>query len=402
MNKYNFYLIVFLILFIVGVFFIFTNFFKFKLGLDLAGGVVLYYNVELDKVKSGEISDILASIKDLIERRINTLGISEVSISYTRSGRIIVEIPHIKNPQEAIDLIGATPVLEFRVPIQQGTSTIFVPSELTGKYLINSNVVYNPKTGFPVVELIFDKNGAKIFEELTSKYINQPIAIYLDGKPISIPIVREKITGGKAIIEGNFNLFEAKQLAYRLKQGALPAPLKLIGTSTVNPELGQKFLELAIKGGIIGTFLVILFMIFYYRIQGLIASIALIFYIIFNLFIYKLIGVVLSLSAITGFILSIGMAVDANILIAERIKEERRKNIKLEDALEIGFNRAWPSIRDSNISTIISTIIMYLLTTSFVRGFALTLGLGVLISMLTAVFLTKILTFKFIPYFSRT
>jgi preprotein translocase subunit SecD len=399
--KTDYYLVIFATIFIISVFFVFTNFLKFKLGLDLAGGVILYYNADLTNIKSNEIDDTLASIKDLIERRINALGISEINISYSKSGRIIVEIPYIKDPKIAIDMIGSTPVLEFRIPFQVGTTTTFIPSKLTGKYLINANAVLNTQTGFPVVELEFNKEGAKIFEELTEKYINQPIAIYLDNKPISVPIVREKITGGKAIIEGKFNWLEAKELAYRLKQGALPVPLKLIGVSVVAPELGEKFLMLAIKGGFIGFILVALFMIFYYRIQGVISVIALILYVFLNLFIYKILGVVLSLSGITGFILSLGMAVDANILIAERIKEELRKN-KIDLALELGFNRAWLSIRDSNISTIISVIFMYILTTSFVKGFALTLGLGVLTSMLTAVFFTKFLTFKIVPKFHRS
>ncbi len=399
--KTDYYLIIFATIFIISAFFVFTNFLKFKLGLDLAGGVILYYNADLTNIKSNEIDDTLASIKDLIERRINALGISEINISYSKSGRVIVEIPYIKDPKIAIDMIGSTPVLEFRIPFQVGTTTTFIPSKLTGKYLINANAVLNTQTGFPVVELEFNKEGAKIFEELTEKYINQPIAIYLDNKPISVPIVREKITGGKAIIEGKFNWLEAKELAYRLKQGALPVPLKLIGVSVVAPELGEKFLMLAIKGGFIGFILVALFMIFYYRIQGVISVIALILYVFLNLFIYKILGVVLSLSGITGFILSLGMAVDANILIAERIKEELRKN-KIDLALELGFNRAWTSIRDSNISTIISVIFMYILTTSFVKGFALTLGLGVLTSMLTAVFFTKFLTFKIVPKFQRS
>jgi len=399
--KTEYYLIIFTVIFIISTFFVFTNFLRFKFGLDLAGGVILYYNADLSNIKNNEIGDTLVSIKDLIERRINALGISETNISYSNSGRIIVEIPHIKDPKIAIDMIGSTPVLEFRVPLQTGTTTIFVPSELTGKYLINANAVLNTQTGFPVVELEFNKEGAKIFENLTEKYINQPIAIYLDNEPISVPVVREKISGGKAIIEGNFTWLEAKELAYRLKQGALPVPLKLIGVSVVAPELGEKFLMFSIKGGIIGFILVALFMIFYYRLQGVVAVIALILYIFLNLFIYKILGVVLSLAGITGFILSIGMAVDANILIAERIKEELKRN-KINSALELGFNRAWPSIRDSNISTIISVIFMYILTTSFVKGFALTLGLGVLTSMLTAVFFTKFLTFKIIPKFQKS
>jgi preprotein translocase subunit SecD len=401
MAKEDYFLLLFIIFLIISIFFVFTDILKFKLGLDLAGGVVLIYKADLKNVKPEKRNDTLLAIKDLIERRINYLGVVEPSINYSQSGEIVVEIPHIKDPEEAKRLIGETPLLEFRIPVEKGTTTEFVPSELTGRFLKTAEVEINPNTGFPVVALELDPQGAKIFENLTREYLNKPIAIYLDGQPISAPIVRDVIPNGRAIIEGKFTYQEAQDLARKLKQGALPVSITLIGQSVINPLLGKQFLDLAIKSGIIGTILVLVFMLVYYRLQGLIADIALIFYIFFNLFLYKLLGITLSLSGITGLILSIGMAVDANILIAERMKEERRRGLKVEEYTKLAFERAWSSIRDSNFTTILSCIIIYALTSSFVRGFALTLGLGVLISMLTAVFFTRILTFKITKKFYK-
>jgi preprotein translocase subunit SecD len=397
MDKNNLILSFAIILFFISIFFAFDNtILKFKYGLDLEGGIILTYNADLSNIKKEDYNDILAATKDLIERRINALGISETNISYHRSGKIIVEIPSIKNPEEAISVIGKTPFLEFRTTQSIGTETIFIPTELTGKYLKTANVVFETQTGLPVVSLELTNEGAKIFEKLTRENLGKPIGIFIDNNLISAPVVREVISGGKAIIEGNFSLQQAKELAANLKQGALPIPLKLEGINQINPTLGSEFKEKMLKSGVIGFLLIIIFMIIYYKKQGLIASLCLIFYVFYNLFIFKLIGVVLTLSSITGFILSVGMAVDANILIAERIKEERKKTQDIQKAITNGFNRAWTSIRDSNITTIISSIIIYFITTSFVRGFALTLFIGVLISLLTAFYLTKILTNRII------
>jgi preprotein translocase subunit SecD len=397
MDKNNIILSFAIILFFISIFFVFDNtILKFKYGLDLEGGVILTYNADLSNIKKEDYNDILAATKDLIERRINTLGISETNISYYRSGKIIVEIPSIKNPEEAISVIGKTPFLEFRTTQSIGTETIFIPTELTGKYLKTANVVFETQTGLPVVSLELTNEGAKIFEKLTRENLGKPIGIFIDNNLISAPVVREVISGGKAIIEGNFSLQQAKELSANLKQGALPIPLRLEGVNQINPTLGSEFKEKMLKSGVIGFLLIIIFMIIYYKKQGLIASLCLIFYVFYNLFIFKLIGVVLTLSSITGFILSVGMAVDANILIAERIKEERKKIQDIQKAITNGFNRAWTSIRDSNITTIISSIIIYFITTSFVRGFALTLFIGVLISLLTAFYLTKILTNRII------
>ena len=383
MKQRNIFLITFLILAILSLFIIFSK--KFSLGMDIAGGTILTYELDLSDISQENIKETLEQTKDLIERRINFLGVSEFFISYSQSGRIMVEIPNIKNPEEAKKIIGETPVLDFRVP--EGDN--FVKTELTGKYLEKSEVAYNPQTLEPYVLLYFNSEGAKIFKELTQKYLNKPIAIYLDNQLISAPVVREVIENGKAQITGNFTLEEAKTLARRLNQGALPAPLKLVAESVINPLLGERFLDWGLKAGIFGVVLVILFMIIFYGLNGLVADIALLFFVVFNLALYKILNVTISLASLSGLVLTIGMAVDANILIFERIKEELKRGLKIKEAIKEGFERAFPSIRDSNATTIISALLIYFLATSFVKGFALTLFLGTLISFLTAVFFTR-------------
>jgi preprotein translocase subunit SecD len=382
----NIFLILFFLAFLVSLYLVF-DWKKFSLGMDLTGGTILTYQIDFSKIEKKDIKNVLEQTKDLIERRINFLGVSEYFVSFSETGRILIEIPNIKDPELAKKVIGETPFLEFRI-LQNGE---FVPSELTGAYLQRAEVNFNPNTLEPLVTLYFNSEGAKIFKELTQKYLNQPIAIYLDGKLISSPIVREVIDSGQAQITGNFTLEEAKLLANRLNQGALPAPLNLIAESVVSPTLGQKFLDLALKGSISGIILVILFMILIYGFNGLLAVIALIFFAFFNLALYKILGVTISLASLSGFVLAVGMAVDANILIFERMKEERKRGLKEIEVVKEGFTRAFPSIRDSNMTTIISSLLIYFLAVSFVKGFALTLLFGVLISFLTAVFFTRYL-----------
>ncbi|GIW67235.1 MAG: protein translocase subunit SecD [Candidatus Parcubacteria bacterium] len=381
----NWFLVLFLLFFILSLYLIFRK--PFSLGMDIAGGTILTYQIDFQNVKKENIKNILEQTKDLIERRINFLGVSEYSIGFSESGRILIEIPNIKDPDQAKKVIGETPFLEFRIP-KNGD---FVSSGLTGEYLVRADVVINPNTLEPIVSLQFNSQGAKIFKDLTQKYLNQPIAIYLDGKLISAPIVRDVIENGQAQITGKFTLDEAKLLANRLNQGALPAPLILIAESVVNPILSQKTLNLALKGSIAGIILVVLFMIIFYGFQGLIADLALIFFLVFNLALYKILGATISLASLSGLVLAIGMAVDANILIFERMKEEKKRGLRDIDIVKEGFTRAFPSIRDSNLTTIISSLLIYFLAVSFVKGFALTLFLGVVISFLTAVFFTHYL-----------
>jgi len=382
----NFFLVTFFLTFVLSLIIIF--FYKnFSLGMDLAGGTILTYQIDWQNIDKSKIKNVLEQTKDLIERRINFLGVSEYFVSFSESGRILIEIPNIKDPEMAKKIIGETPFLEFRIP----QNNEFVPSGLTGEYLQKAEALVNPNTLEPIVSLEFNQEGAKIFKDLTQKYLGQPIAIYLDGKLISSPVVREVIENGKAQITGKFTLDEARLLANRLNQGALPAPLNLIAESVVNPILSEKILKIALYASISGVILVILFMIIFYGFYGFLADIALIFFLVFNLALYKILGVTISLASLSGLVLAVGMAVDANILIFERMKEEKQRGLKIKEVIKEGFDRAFPSIRDSNMTTIISSLLIYFLATSFVKGFALTLLFGVIFSFLTAVFFTRYL-----------
>lgn len=279
-------------------------------------------------------------------------------------------------------------------PIPEQPIPTFIETGLTGKNLKRSEVQFAPQTGKPEVGIEFDSEGAKIFAELTKENIGKQIAIFLDGEVISAPTVQAEISDGKAVITGNFTLEECKKLAQRLNEGALPLPITLIGQQSVEASLGKTSLEKSLKAGIIGIVLVMVFMIVYYRFLGFIASIALLIYTSFMVALFKIStgtpwSITLTLAGIAGFILSVGMAVDANILIFERTKEEIRKGRSLRSAIEEGFHRAWPSIRDSNISTVITSLILIWFGTGFVKGFAVTLLLGVLISMFTAIVMVR-------------
>ena len=270
-----------------------------------------------------------------------------------------------------------------------GPQSEWALTELTGKNLKRASVQFNPNDNTPEVSLEFDDEGGKMFAEITGRNVGKSVAIFLDNYPISIPTVNEKITGGKAVISGSFNIKEAKLLAQRLNAGALPVPIDLINQQTVGASLGQKSVSDSLQAGIIGLILVAIFMVVFYRLPGLLAVFALAIYGILILAIFKLWPVTLTLSGIAGFILSIGMAVDANVLIFERFKEELRLGKPLDNAIEEGFTRAWPSIRDGNFSTLITCFILIQFSTSVVKGFAITLGLGIIISMFSAIVITK-------------
>jgi protein-export membrane protein SecD len=262
-------------------------------------------------------------------------------------------------------------------------------TQLTGKQLKNSRVNFNQSTNAPEVALQFNDEGKKLFADITSRNVGKPVAIFLDGQPISIPRVNEAITGGEAVITGNFDLAEAKQLTLRLNAGALPVPIKLLSQQTVGASLGAESLQKSLFAGLIGFVLVIIFMILYYRLPGFLAVVALIVYAITVLFVFKAIPVTLTLAGIAGFILSVGMAVDANVLIFERMREELRLGKPLGTSIDVGFKRAWPSIRDGNATTLITCFILAWFGTSSIKGFGITLGIGVILSMLSAIFVTR-------------
>jgi len=386
----------------------------FKLGLDLKGGTHLVYEADLKDIKERDRTELMDGLRDVIEKRINFFGVAEPVVQVQKN-RLIIELAGVIDPAQAIKEIGRTPFLEFREEknnyneilkrnqqlAEEGKKEFedpFKSTPLTGRYLKRADVAFDQMTSEPTVLLEFNSEGAKIFEELTARNIGKILAIYIDNVPISTPVVQEKIVGGKARITGHFTIKEAKELARNLNAGALPVPIKIISQQNVGPILGRVSLEKSLKAGLFGFLAVILFLIIFYRLPGLIASIALGIYIIFMLTLFKLIPVTLTLAGIAGFILSIGMAVDANILIFSRMREEMKVKDNFTSVLEEGFRRAWPSIRDGNLTTLIVSGVLFIWGTGFVKGFALTLSLGVMMSMFSAIFITK----NFLSLFIQT
>ncbi len=388
--------------------------FPFRFGLDLVGGTELIYRADVSKVD--DVGGAMQSLKDVIERRINIFGVSEPLIQTESAGiisgnkdeRLIVELPGISNIDQAIKLIGQTPVLEFQLA-KEGMEEIlknnpdtplkdlFIPTGLTGRYLEKAMVQFNPSTGGAFVGLKFNKEGSDLFAKLTHDHKGEALAIILDGAVLSTPVIQDEITNGNAQITGQFTPEEAKDLVRNLNYGALPVPIELISSQTIGASLGDEAMTKGIHAGLIGFLALSIFLILWYRLPGLVAVVALVFYIILSLVVFKLVPVTITAAGIAGFILSIGMAVDANVLIFERAKEELKRGKSIFEAFHEGFHRAWLSIRDSNISSIITAIILFWLGTSAVKGFALTLGLGVLISMFTAITVSRTLLFAIVP-----
>ncbi len=378
----------------------------FKLGLDLQGGTHLVYQADLSGLPQEERGSSMQGLRDVIERRVNLFGVEEPVVQVQES-RLIVELAGIKDPAQAIEMIGQTPFLEFREPkdnyeeivernqkiasgeIEGEIEDPFQATPLTGKYLERAEPGFS-QTGYQsMVTLKFNDEGAQIFEDLTSSHVGEPLAIYIDNVPISAPVVQETISGGRAQITGAFTVEEARSLARNLNAGALPVPIELISQQSVGPTLGSISLQKSLQAGIWGLLAVVVFMVLFYRLPGLLASLALGVYVVLILVLFKLIPVTLTLAGIGGFILSIGMAIDANILIFSRMREELRSGQSFSVAVEEGFRRAWPSIRDGNLTTLIVALILFGFGTSFVKGFAFTLTLGILVSMFSAIIITK-------------
>ena len=366
----------------------------FKLGLDLLGGAHLVYEADLSGVSGDDRQSSMAGVREVIERRVNLFGVGEPVVQISGDNRLIVELPQVKDVSEAIKLIGETPFLEFREPFitgGEGQELGFISTGLTGKQLKRAFLSFDQTTGLPQISLEFNEQGIKLLSEISKRNIDKPLAIFLDGQPISAPIVQSEIITGNAVITGQFTINEAKELAQRLSAGALPVPIRLISQQTIGPSLGQASLEQSLKAGLYGLAALILFMVIFYRFYGLIAVFALLFYTASVLAIFKLLPVTLTLAGIAGFILSLGMAVDGNILIFSRIKEEIKDGKARSAAINIGFQRAWSSIRDSQITTLIAAAILYIFSTSLVKGFALTLAIGTIFSIFSAVYVTRII-----------
>lgn len=396
--------------FLHSKFLLLDSYVPYRFGLDIRGGTHLVYEADTSGIAEYERSDSLDAVRDVIERRVNLFGVAEPLVQVERSGedwRLIVELAGIQDVNAAIRLIGATPFLEFKeerspeerekllAEIEAGTASsstdpYFISSGLTGRHLKKAYVDLGGGFG-PQIALELTDEGAELFEEVTARNIGKQLAIYLDGAPLSAPVVQDKISGGRAQITGDFTLEEVKELVGRMNAGALPVPITLIAQQSIGASLGQESLEKSLRAGMFGLIAVALFMIFWYRLPGVLAALALLFYIVAVLAIFKLIPVTLTVAGIAGFILSVGMAVDANILIFERLKEELIEGKSFDDAIREGFGRAWTSIRDSNISSLITAAILYWAGTSLVQGFALTLSIGILVSMFSAISVTRTL-----------
>ena len=410
-KKLTWLLILIIALATLAAFFIYpkdlgNKFRPWRLGLDLVGGTRLIYEIDMSQAKEADKSIVLGGLRDVIEKRVNLFGVSEPVITTAKSGdtcRLIVELAGVKDVKKAIEEVGSTPLLDFReviVPEEEKEleKLIFIPTDLTGRYIKGAQLEFDSVTKQPAVGIQFDNEGAKIFEQLTERNIGNYLAIFLDNGLMEMPVVREKISGGQARITGKFTIEEAKKLVERFNAGALTAPINLISQETVGANLGGESLQKTLKAGLIGIILILLFMGFYYRRLGLgwFSGIAFLIYVPLTLAVYKIFGTTMTLAGIAGFILSIGMAVDANVLIFEGIKEGFKKGLNRISSIDEGFRKAWSSIRDSNITSIITCFILYNLTSSFIKGFALTLLIGVLVSMFSAVFVTRTILRAFI------
>lgn len=372
---------------------------KLHLGLDLIGGSHLVFDANTKDLSEEERIKALDSLKQVIERRVNFYGVSEPNIQISRSeagDRVIVELPGVTETQDAIDLVGTTAQLNFATISEQEEIQVLQPTDLTGADLSSADVVFDQVSGDPAVAIEFTPEGADKFEKLTENNVGKPLPILLDNQIVSAPVVQDKITGGQAQISGDFTLDEAKDLAIQLNAGALPVSINLVSEKSIGASLGTESVQKSVQAGLIGVGLVFLFMILFYGKLGFIANIGLIIFGLITLALYKLIPVVLTLPGVAGFLLSVGMAVDANILIFERFREEKQKGDDSLYALEISFGRAWDSIRDANIATLVTAFILanpfnwtFLHTSGPVRGFAITLSLGIGVSLFTGVFVSR-------------
>lgn len=411
----------------------------FKLGLDLAGGSHLVYEADVTKIDPAEVPELMGVLREVVERRVNAFGVSEPVVQVERSSfvaekqveRLVIELPGVTDVSQAIAEIGQTPLLEFklldpdRLAEQQTLESVrsltenatnskavvgnvkvngeiieeqspYVDTGLTGRYLETATLEFaggqsGQLANEPMVSVKFNEEGSKLFADLTRDNVGQQIGIFLDGELLSSPVVNEAITGGTAVISGNFTAEEARLLAKNLSFGALPVPITLSSTQTIDATLGAGVVDKSIMAGAFGFLLISLFMVGWYRLPGVVATFALASYILISLLVFILIPVTLTAAGLAGLVLSLGMAVDANVLVFERMKEEFRSGKSSREATIEGFSRAWSAIRDGNVTAILSAVILFWFGTSLIKGFALVLGIGTLISIISAVTLTRTL-----------
>lgn len=413
--------------------------YPFKLGLDLAGGSHLVYEADVTKLDPAEVPQLMGVLRAVIEKRVNAFGVSEPVVQVERSSfvseqqseRLVIELPGVTDVSKAVKEIGETPVLEFKLldedklAQQQTLQSVksltenasgskaaignvkvngeeiveedpYVDTGLTGRYLETATVEFaNGQSGQlsnePMVSVKFNEEGAKLFADITRANVGRQIGIFLDGELLSSPVVNEAITGGTAIISGDFTADEAKNLAENLSFGALPMPIKLVSTQTIDASLGGGVIDQIMKAGVFGFILISLFLIGWYRGPGVVATIALASYVIITLAIFLLVPVTLTAAGLAGLVLSLGMAVDANVLVFERMKEEYQAGKSSRQAIRDGFDRAWSAIRDGNVTALLSAIILFWFGNALIKGFALVLGIGTIISIVSAITITRTL-----------
>ncbi len=378
----------------------------FKLGLDLVGGSQLTYDADISKLQPKDVNGAMKALKETLNYRLNPFGTSEVSVvvedssvfaeNAEKTKRVIIQIPGESDPEEAKKKIGKMPIMEFKIyKVDSNGKGYWENTGLSGANVKKAQKVYDPQTSEPVVQLKFDDKGGKIFADLTKENVGKKLGIFLDNRLISDPVIKDVISGGTTIISFGSGSSakekeqEATSLARNLMFGALPVPISSVSSNVISPSLGKEILEKGLVAGFWGLITVMIFLIIFYRFAGFLASIALISYVVLTLSLFKFFGFVFTAAGIAGFIISIGMAVDANVLIFEMVKDELRAGRKILEAIKNGFSRAWLSIRDGNISSILTAIILFYMTTALVQGFALTFGFGVLTSMFSAIVLTR-------------
>lgn len=371
---------------------IFKKEIKIKEGLDLQGGSHLVYSADLSKVDPKNYNDAMNSLQKVIENRVNAFGVAEPIVQTSKAGgeyRLIVEMPGIKDTSQALDLIGKTAKLEFKEQSGTGESATLASTGLTGSDLSSATVTFD-QSSKPQISIQFNSEGAKKFGEITKRLVGQPLYIVLDDQVISAPTVQQEIAGGNGVISGNFDITEAKNLAIQLNAGALPVNVKIIEQRSVGATLGRESIARSIYAGILGIFLVSLFMIAYYRLLGVFSTIGLGLYMVFMVALVKLFGITLTMGGVAGLILSVGMSMETDVLVFERIREELRAGKTFITATNLGFKRAWPSVRDSNAVSLIIAALLYT-AGGTVRGFAVVLALGIVVGLATTFFGTRTL-----------
>jgi preprotein translocase subunit SecD len=413
--------------------------YPFKFGLDLAGGSHLVYEADVTSLDKAEVPELMEVLREVIERRVNAFGVSEPVVQVERSSfvaekqseRLVVELPGVTDISAAVKEIGETPLLEFKlldpnkVAEQEALDSLqsltenasgsralvgnvkvngeeveeedpFVPTGLTGRYLEKATLEFaggqsSQLANEPLVSVRFNEEGGKLFADITRNNVGQQLGIFLDGELLSAPVINEAITGGTAVISGDFTADEARNLAENLSFGALPMPIKLASTQTIDASLGGGVMQQIMKAGLLGFVLISLFLIIWYRGPGVVATFALLAYVLITLAIFLLVPVTLTAAGLAGMVLSLGMAVDANVLVFERLKEEYRSGKSSRDAIRDGFDRAWSAIRDGNVTALISAVILFWFGNSLIKGFALVLGIGTIISIVSAITITRTL-----------